>query len=101
MNTNAYLVFYRNIASTATPHLYMYSIDTNGNASTQLLAQWVSNTNCFSAEDHTGAILTSGQNDCTIYMSLQFYEKEYVFSKNPTNYYYLETRSSPRAPNIN
>jgi hypothetical protein len=99
-NTANYLVFYRNTSSTNTPHLYVYTVATNGTTSTQLLAQWVMNTNCFSAEDHTGTILTSGQNDCTIYMNLQFYEKEYVFYNNPTNYYYLETRATPRAPNI-
>jgi hypothetical protein len=100
-NMANYLVFYRNIDSTNTPHLYVYTVASDGTTSSQLLAKWVKNTNCFSAEDHTGTILTSGQNDCTIYMSLQFYEKEYVFSSHPTNYYYLETRATPRAPNIN
>jgi hypothetical protein len=100
-NTANYLVFYRNTGSINTPNLYVFTMATNGATSTQLLAKWVTNTNCFSAEDHTGTILTSGQNDCTIYMTLQFYEKEYVFSGNPTNYYYLETRATPRAPNIN
>lgn len=97
-NTASYVIFYLNSVNT---NLYMYSIDTNGHATTTLLARWLLNTNCFDAEDQTGTIVTNAnQNDAAIHMKLQFYEKEYVFAGNPTNYYYLETRTTPRAPNV-
>jgi prepilin-type N-terminal cleavage/methylation domain-containing protein len=85
-NTASYLIFYRDTVTTSSPGF--------------LLARWVSNTNCFQAEDQTGNVLTTVQNDSAIHMTLQFFEKLHVFSGNPTNYYYLETRATPRAPNI-
>jgi prepilin-type N-terminal cleavage/methylation domain-containing protein len=98
-NTASYLIFYRDTVNT---NLYYV---TNGQTVTTsspgfLLARWVSNTNCFQAEDQTGNVLTTVQNDSAIHMTLQFFEKLHVFSGNPTNYYYLETRATPRAPNI-
>jgi len=100
-NTTYYTIFYRESADPNAPNLYMYAVDTNGNASTRLLASWVSNTNCFQAEDQTGSVLTTTNNDAAIHMTLQFYEKEYdMTANNNTNFYYLETRATPRAPNV-
>jgi hypothetical protein len=96
-NTASYLVFYRNTDAANCPNLYLY--DTNG--ATLLLARRVANTNCFQAEDQNGNVLTNTQNQAAIHMTLQFYQNQYVFAGNPTNYYYLDTRSTPRAPNLN
>jgi Tfp pilus assembly protein PilV len=97
-NTTYYTIFYRNSVTT---NLYMYAVNSSGNKTTTLLARWVSNTNCFQAEDYNGNVLSNSQNDCSIHMTLQFYELEYVMTKNNnTNYYYLETRTAPRAPNV-
>ncbi|HEY1716927.1 MAG TPA: hypothetical protein VGH42_01380 [Verrucomicrobiae bacterium] len=98
-NTASYTIFYRDSVNTN-----LYSI-TNGMTVTTsspgfLLARWVANVNCFQAEDQNGIVLSNYQNDCAIHMMLQFFEKEYVFAGNPTNFYYLETRTTPRAPNI-
>jgi prepilin-type N-terminal cleavage/methylation domain-containing protein len=98
-NTTQYLIFYRDTVNTN-----LYYVTNNQSVTTSspgfLLARWVSNTNCFQAEDTSGKVLTNVQNNCAIHMTLQFFEKLYVFSGNPTNYYYLDTRASPRAPNV-
>jgi hypothetical protein len=103
VNLNAYSIFYLNTNSVNAnlANLYIYSIDTNGNVFNELLASSVVNTNCFFAEDFNGNVLSNNQNNCAIHLMLQFYSNVYVFGNLRTNFYYLDTRATPRAPNLN
>jgi len=102
VNTNLYTIFYLNPNSnTNFANLYMYAVDINGNVTSELLASSVLNTNCFFAEDFNGNVLANNQNDCAVHLMLQFYSSEYVFGSKRTNFYYLDTRATPRAPNLN
>jgi hypothetical protein len=103
-DTNDYSIFYVDAPNT---NLY-YIINTTNNPQTAtaanpgvLLAHWVvSNTHCFQAEDFAGNILNNNQNNCTIHVALQFQELEYAFHYNSTNFYYLESRATPRSPDL-
>jgi hypothetical protein len=102
VNTNTYAIFYLTPNSnTNFANLYVYSVPASGSPTTELLASSVLNTNCFYAEDFNGNVLANNQNNCAIHLMLQFYSSEYVFGNNRTNYYYLDTRATPRAPNLN
>jgi hypothetical protein len=102
VNTNIYTIFYLNPNSnTNYANLYMYVVGTSSNAFSELLASSVLNTNCFFAEDFNGNVLANNQNNCAIHLMLQFYSSEYVFGNNRTNFYYLDTRATPRSPNLN
>jgi hypothetical protein len=99
-NTTSYTIFYMDAANTN-----LYYINNNQTATAAnpgvLLARWVvNNTNCFQAEDFAGNILTNNQNNCTVHVALQFWEQEYAFRNNSTNFYLLETRATPRAPDL-
>jgi hypothetical protein len=98
-NYTTYTIFYVDAANT---NLYYVNntLTASANNPGALLARWVVNTNCFQAEDFTNNILTENQNNCTIHMTLQFWEKEYAFQKNSTNFYLLDTRATPRSPDL-
>ncbi|MGA2028506.1 MAG: hypothetical protein ABSG87_00320 [Verrucomicrobiota bacterium] len=102
-NFTSYTIFYMDAPTT---NLYYISTTNDTQTATAanpgvLLARWVvNNTNCFQAEDFAGNILTNNQNNCTIHVALQFWEQEYSFQKYSTNFYLLETRVTPRSPDL-
>jgi type II secretory pathway pseudopilin PulG len=101
---NALKVF----GSTDTNNFNIYYLDANAdtlsyvstNGVVTKMARNVVNTTCFQAEDFQGNTNTSPQNKCVIRVNLQFSTQEYGYAANRTNYYQLQTRVSPRAPDL-
>ncbi len=101
-NYTSYTIFYMDAANTNLYYINSPQTATAANPGV-LLARWVvNNTNCFQAEDFAGNILINNQNNCTIHVALQFWEQEYASAStnNSTNFYRLETRATPRAPDL-
>lgn len=74
---------------------------TDGTASSIVVANFISNAVVFRAEDHTGTILTNGQNNRVINLKLEFFQIQYpIVTIGPGglfDYYKLETRITRRA----
>jgi type II secretory pathway pseudopilin PulG len=90
-----FTVFYRDSSTNA-----IYSLDSSGNM--DLLANYVTNYNCFQAEDYQGSILTNYQNNPVIAMTMNFSQLEFPVGYvggsgvNAYDYYYLRTRITRR-----
>lgn len=93
-NTNVFVRYYRDSADNRLKRI------TNGAASSQAIAHYVSNNIVFTAEDHRGVVLTNSQNNRVIGLTLQFYQVEFpVVTIGPGNYYdfyQLRTRVTRR-----
>jgi prepilin-type N-terminal cleavage/methylation domain-containing protein len=95
-NTNTY-IFYKDPSN---PKNLVCSLNKN---KVNKLASYVTNYNCFQAEDYQGNILSNYQNNPVIRITLQFSQWEYpiaVIGGNAVNaydYYQLRTRVTRRA----
>jgi type II secretory pathway pseudopilin PulG len=96
--SNAVPVVYYQASSGSTNALYSVS-----NNVVRMLANYVTNSFVFAAEDYQTAILTSYNNNPVIRVTLQFYQWEYPIGYvgtngiNAYNFYRLQTRVSRRA----
>lgn len=90
-NTNSYVLYFAN----ATNQTFIrYSTDAGTN---QVVAQSVTNTAVFQAQDYQGNVLTNNQNNRVIHCSLQFYSAP---PQGPVaGYYQLQTSVAPRSQN--
>jgi len=68
---------------------------TTNSANTTILADSVTNTVVFKAQDFTGQVLTNNQNNQVIHLTLEFYQPQH-FMVGP-DYYKLETSVTRRA----
>jgi hypothetical protein len=90
-STNDYVLYYLNSTN---QDFIRYSTDTLSNA---VVAESVTNTTVFQAQDLHGNVLTNTQNGCVIYCSLQFYVAP---PQSPVSgYYQVQTAVAPRAMN--
>jgi hypothetical protein len=71
------------------------TLSTPGDTSTIILADSVTNTMPFTAQDFSGQVLTNSQNNQVIHLTLEFYQPEH-FMVGP-DYYKLETSVTRRA----
>ena len=90
-----FTVFYRDPSTNS-----IYSVNSSGNRC--LLASYVTNFNCFQAENYQGNILTNYQNNPVIAMTMNFYQWEYPVGYtggsgvDEYDYYHLRTRIARR-----
>lgn len=90
-STNSYVLYYLNPTNQS---FFRFSTDVG---TTALVAQSVTNTTVFLAQDCLGKVLTNNQNNRVICCSLQFYSTP---PQSPAaNYYQLQTSVAPRALN--
>ncbi|MBU6399186.1 MAG: type II secretion system GspH family protein [Verrucomicrobia bacterium] len=93
-NTSYYVRYYWSSADNSLRRL------TNGSATSTLVANSISNSLPFTAEDYAGNILTNNQNNRVIGLNLQFYQLEYpIVQVGPGglfDYYQLRTRITRR-----
>lgn len=71
------------------------TVSTPGGANTTILADSVTNTVVFKAQDFSGQVLTNNQNNQVIHLTLEFYQPQ-QFMVGP-DYYKLETSVTRRA----
>jgi prepilin-type N-terminal cleavage/methylation domain-containing protein len=71
------------------------TVSISNSASTTILADSVTNTLVFEAQDFTGQVLTNNQNNQVIHLTLEFYQPQH-FMVGP-DYYKLETSVTRRA----
>ena len=71
------------------------TVFTTNSANTTILADSVTNTVVFKAQDFTGQVLTNNQNNQVIHLTLEFYQPQH-FMIGP-DYYKLETSVTRRA----
>lgn len=88
-NTNSFIIYFVN------PPDQSFRRTTSTPGSAIILAQSVTNTSVFSAQDFAGNVLTNSQNNRVIQFSLQFYQPQ-RFGTVP-DYYKLETAVTRRA----
>jgi len=73
----------------------------SSNNTPQVIAENITNQLVFAAEDFKGNVLTNTQNNRTIRMMLEFYQKEYALAKTTNggmyDYYRVQTRITRRA----
>jgi hypothetical protein len=97
-----YTIFYQSTARTNISYFNNNSA-TSSNVITRVLANYVTNYYCFSAEDYQGTIQTNYQNNPVIHVVMQFYQWEYPIGiiggsgANAYNSYILNARVSQRA----
>jgi prepilin-type N-terminal cleavage/methylation domain-containing protein len=98
--------------TTNTSTVWVYYFDTNrgnllrqhtGDSNNTLLAQYLTNTMTFKAEDYTGTnILTTNSHKEVIHVQMQFYMYQYPITKIGPGCYYdfyeLNFRATPQAP---
>ncbi|MBI2929688.1 MAG: prepilin-type N-terminal cleavage/methylation domain-containing protein [Verrucomicrobia bacterium] len=93
-NTNAFVRYFRDGSDSTLKRI------TNSATDFDIIANYISNSVVFTAEDHRGTVLTNQQNNRVIGLTLQFYQVEYpVVSIGPGNYYdfyQLRTRVTRR-----
>ena len=68
-NTNNYVLYYLNVTNKT---FIRFESDLNTN---QVIAQTVTNTDLFEAQDYLGNVLTNAQNNFVVHCSLQFYSR--------------------------
>jgi hypothetical protein len=92
-NLAPFLVFYLNVP---TGELKLY--DSNLQSNIILVAENIANTNIFSAENYLGQTLTNNQDNHTIRLTLQFYQRVYSVSANNNinSYYGFTVRATQR-----
>jgi type II secretory pathway pseudopilin PulG len=74
---------------------FRQTVSTPGGTHTIILADSVTNTMVFQAQDFSGQVLTNSQNNQVIHLTLEFYQPEH-FMVGP-DYYKLETSVTRRA----
>jgi len=73
------------------------------NGTVNVLAPYMTNYNCFQAEDYRGTVFTNYQNNPVIHLTMYFYQWEYPVgyiggsALNAYDYYALQTRITRRA----
>jgi hypothetical protein len=87
-NTNNYIMYFVNTSD----QTFRRTTDQTGAA--EILADSVTNTLPFSAQDFSGNILTNSQNNQVIHLTLEFYQPEYYTVG--ADYYKLETSVKQR-----
>jgi hypothetical protein len=80
-NTNNFVRYFRNTDN----RLHR---TTNGSASDLILANFVTNTTVFTAENYKGQVLTNNENNRVIALTLQFYQIQYPVVKIGSNQLY-------------
>jgi len=91
-NSTPFLIYYVD-DSTNQLKLYDSSLDT-----TRVLANDVTNTVVFDAEDFQGNVLSNNQDNRVIRMTLEFYRREYFVGRtNYYNFYRLSMRATERS----
>lgn len=103
-NTTAYSIYYLD-TSTSTNYLKLYVL-TNGVATTDVLARYITNSVIFDAEDFQGNIISNNLQNNQVYgVTLQFYQWEYPVAnpggngRDVYNFYQLRTKVCRRALN--
>ncbi|MGB7747400.1 MAG: prepilin-type N-terminal cleavage/methylation domain-containing protein [Verrucomicrobiia bacterium] len=86
-NTNNYIVYFVNLADQTFRR-------TDQSSNTVILADSVTNTIAFSAQDFSGNVLTNIQNNQVIHLTLEFYQPERFMQG--ADYYKLETAVTRR-----
>ena len=90
-NTTSYVIYFLNLSDGTFRRMESSPVGTN----TFILADSVTNTTIFSAQNRSGQVLTNSQNNEMIHLALDFYQPE-RFLQRP-DYYQLETSVTPRA----
>jgi hypothetical protein len=86
-NTNNYIVYFVNLADQTFRR-------TDQSSNTVILADSVTNTMAFSAQDFSGNVLTNNQNNQVIHLTLEFHQPERFMQG--ADYYKLETAVTRR-----
>jgi prepilin-type N-terminal cleavage/methylation domain-containing protein len=96
-------IFFQNAAATNICNFSNNVGTAFNNTQITILANYVTNYSCFSAEDYQGNILTNYENNPVIHVVMQFYQWEYPIgiiggsAANAYNSYVLNARVSRRA----
>jgi type II secretory pathway pseudopilin PulG len=87
-NSTNFIVYFAN------PSDQSFRRTTSVPGTTTILAQTITNTTIFSAQDYVGNLLTNNQSDCVIHLSLEFFQSQPLLPVD--NYYKLETAVTRR-----
>lgn len=90
-NTDSYTIYFLNLPD----ETFRQTVTRPGSTNTVILADSVTNTMVFSAQDLSGQILTNNSNNRMIHLVLEFYQPE-TFMQRP-DYCRLETSMTKRA----
>ncbi len=90
-NTNNYIIYFVNLSD----ETFRQTVATPGGTNTIILADSVTNTIAFSAQDYSGNVLTNKDNNRVIHLTLEFYQPERFMVG--ADYYKLETSMTRRA----
>lgn len=88
-NTANYVLYFVN------PSDKTFRRTTSTNGSATILAESITNSMVFSAQNHQGTVLTNNQNNRVIHLNLEFYQAPRF--RQVANYYKLETSVTRRA----
>ena len=88
-NTANYVLYFVN------PSDKTFRRTTSTNGSATILAESITNSMVFSAQNHQGTVLTNNQNNRVIHLNLEFYQSPRF--RQVANYYKLETSVTRRA----
>jgi prepilin-type N-terminal cleavage/methylation domain-containing protein len=90
-NTNNFSIYFVNLSD----ETFRRTVATPGGTNTVILADSVTNTTAFSAQDFSGNVLTNNQNNRVIHLTLEFYQPARFM--RGADYYKLETSMTRRA----
>lgn len=88
-NTANYILYFVN------PSDKTFRRTTSSPGSATILAESITNSMVFSAQNHQGTVLTNNQNNRVIHLNLEFYQSPRF--RQVANYYKLETSVTRRA----
>ncbi len=88
-NTNDYVIYFVN------PSDHSFRRTTSADKTPSVLAESITNTVVFRAQDHLGKVLTNNQNSHVIHLNLEFFQRARPL--NIADYYKLETSMTRRA----